>query len=449
MTKELFRKEVFEARRTGWLGTISLTQPIPVWALTAFAATAAALVVLFLVFGTYTRRSSVVGQLVPVQGMSTVLAPATGVVTRVEIPEGGRVEAGQTLAVVSVPRATVTGGDTLAALEARLERRAEGLKATQSAQQQLLDAQSAGLSDQLVAARRELAQLDNEIATRQEQVHLANETLERLEQLRGENYVSELQFKQQQSATLDQVGQMQVLQRQATSTRRLIAQFEQALRELPSQRQASEASFERDLAQLEQEQVETLARGELAITAPVSGIVATQLFKPGQAVQAGQPLMSVLPGDGSLEAELLVPSRAIGFIEPGDAVLLRYQAYPYQKFGHHQGRVARISRSTVNTTAAGSDTTGEPFYRVSVTLHRQTITAYGKPEPLKPGMLLDADVLGEQRTLIEWLFEPLFSIGRSMSATQTAPPRAEPNEMSGSDVLVSAMTMDPTFKGSP
>jgi len=103
-----------------------------------------------------------------------------------------------------------------------------------------------------------------------------------------------------------------------------------------------------------------------------------------------------------------VPSRAIGFIEPGDTVLLRYQAYPHQKFGHHQGNVVKVSRSTVDI-ATGSNTT-EPFYRINVALEKQAIIAYGKPESLKPGMLLDADILGEQRTLMEWVLEPVYSI---------------------------------------
>ena len=131
-------------------------------------------------------------------------------------------------------------------------------------------------------------------------------------------------------------------------------------------------------------------------------------------MQAGQPLLSLLPGNGTLEAELLVPSRAIGFIEPGDKVLLRYQAYPYQKFGHQQGTVARISRSALNQTELqilfGSSVQGEPMYRVTVRLAKQVITAYGKPELLKPGMTLEADVLGEKRPLIEWVFEPLYSL---------------------------------------
>ena len=417
MTQPLFRPEVLAAKRTSWLGGISLAQPVRLWVLTAFAAFVALAVILFLVFGTYTRRSRVVGQLVPVQGMATVLAPATGVVTRVDIPEGGRVEAGQTIAIVSVPRATVAGGDTVAALQQRLARRADGLESAQSAQQQLLDAQATGLTSQLATARRELAQINAEVATRQEQVRLANETLERLRQLRDDKYVSELQLKQQEATALAQVSEVQILQRQAIATRRLIAQLQQATQELPGQRQASQAGFQRDLALLEQEQVELQARGELAITAPVAGVIATQLFKPGQAVQAGQPLVSVLPGNGALEAELLVPSRAIGFIDPGDEVLLRYQAYPYQKFGHHQGRVARISRSTVSAGSPASPTgngPSEPYYRVNVALARQAITAYGQPEALKPGMVLDADVLGERRTLIEWVLEPLYSLQGSV-----------------------------------
>lgn len=414
MSESLFRREALEAKRGSWLGSISLAQPLPLWAMTAFAAGAALAIGLFLTLGSYTRRSTVVGQLVPTRGLATVLAPATGVVTELDSAEGRRVRAGQSLAVVSLPRATVNEGDTAAAMAQRLARRQQGLQDAHRAQGQLLDAQAGGLLAQLDAARRELAQLEQEIATRQGQVRIANETLQRLRQLQADKYVSALQVKQQEAAWLQAVSDVQAMQRQAITVRRSLAQLQQARQELPGQRLASDADFQRDLATLEQEQVETEARGALAVSAPVSGVIATQLVKPGQAVQAGQPLLSLLPGNGMLEAELLVPSRAIGFIEPGDKVLLRYQAYPYQKFGHQQGTVTRISRSALSSgelgTLIGNAQQGEPFYRITVALARQTVTAYGKAELLKPGMLLEADVLGEKRRLIEWVFEPLYSL---------------------------------------
>jgi len=101
-------------------------------------------------------------------------------------------------------------------------------------------------------------------------------------------------------------------------------------------------------------------------------------------------------------------------------VLLRYQAFPYQKFGHQEGRVAAISRSALSPgelgALIGNAQHGEPFYRVTVSLARQAITAYGKPESLRPGMVLDADVLGERRALIEWIFEPLYSLGGKVAS---------------------------------
>ena len=414
MTGTLFRKEVLEARRTHWLGAISIAQPVRIWVLTLLAALAAAAIVLFLVLGTYTRRSTVVGQLVPTRGLSTVMAPASGVVVRMDVAEGERVRAGQRLAVVAVPRATVAGGDTLLALEQRLAQRHAGLRTAQAAQRQQLGAQASGLDAQLATARQELAQVEAEVGTRREQIRIARETLERLRQLEGERYVSLLQIKQQESVALAQVGEMQALQRQATAIRRMIAQLQQARLELPAQGEVADAGYLRELATLEQEQLETRARGELVVTAAVDGVISAQLAKPGQAVQAGQPLLAVLPGDGRLEAELLVPSRAVGFVEPGDGVMLRYQAFPYQKFGHQRGRVARISRSALGAGELGAGARdaqqAEPLYRVTVALDAQAVLAYGKPESLKPGMLLDADILGEQRRLIEWIFEPLYSI---------------------------------------
>src|SRR5690606_24837172 len=162
---------------------------------------------------------------------------------------------------------------------------------------ELLGVQASGFRAQLAVARNELTQIEAEIDTRREQIRIADETLQRLRQLEDERYVSLLQINQQESNALSWRGEMQGLERQAIATRRTIAQLQHALRELPGQTRANEAGHVRDLALLEQEQVETRTRGALAVTAPVDGVVSSQLVKQGQAVQAGQSLLSVLPGD--------------------------------------------------------------------------------------------------------------------------------------------------------
>lgn len=419
MSAGLFRQEALDAQRSSGLGGISLLQPLRLRLMTLAAIAIAVVVVLFLSFGSYTRRARVAGQLVPTQGLATLVAPTSGVLEQLSVAEGDRVRAGQVLGLVRVPRATLSGS-TVDALERGLDRRRDGLSQTQAAQAQRLAVQEQGLRAQLTDARRELEQVEAEAATRQEQSRIAGETLARLRELGRKRFASDLQIKQQEASALEHVASAQSLRRQALTAQRLMGQLEQALAELPTQQASAEADYRRELAALEQERVQVQAGGEAVVTAPVDGIVATRVAKAGQAVQAGQALLSVLPADGELEAELLVPSRAIGFIAPGDEVLLRYQAFPYQKFGHHPGRVARITRSALSPgelgALIGQTAANEPLYRITVALASQTITAYGEPEALKPGMLLDADILGERRRLIEWVFEPLYSLMGQMGA---------------------------------
>ncbi|KRG37515.1 hemolysin D [Stenotrophomonas panacihumi] len=414
MSNELFRREVLEARRESWLGSISLARPRSAGVLAMLAIAVALVVLLFILLATYTRRTRVVGQLVPVRGAVTVVAPAAGVVASLKVEEGGRVQAGQPLLRLDTPLTTASGADAIATLSSRLRERHEGQQAAQQAREHVLDTQARGLRAQLAAARGEQAQVAAEIQVRGEALALARQSLSRLQQLHVGRYVSAAQVEQQQASVLDYAGQLQAMQRAAAAGQRAIAQLEQALAELPGQRLAAQAEHRRALAQLAQEQVETDARGAQALNASLDGVVAAQLVKAGQAVQAGQALLMLVPADATLEAELWVPSRAIGFIAPGDAVMLRYQAYPYQKFGHQRGVVRRVGRTALGQrelqlSALGSNAS-EPHYRVVVALRRQRVTAYGHAEPLHPGMLLEADILGERRRLVEWIFEPLYTL---------------------------------------
>lgn len=409
MKDSLFREEVLAARNRRGMGGISLAQPLRLWLLAGFALAAAGVILGFLLFGEYTRRSKVVGQLVPDLGLSTVVAPTAGVVSRILPEEGERIEAGGSLALIGVPRATAAGSDALTLIRAGLAVQHENIAELGQSQLVQIEAQLLGAQRQHETALRELAQIEREIATRVEQVRIAEETTERYRKAVDDQLISVVQLGQYEQSLLEVVTARQTLERQAMTLRRSIEQIEQQLRELPAQRRAMQASTRRDLAVLEQERITQEANGELLLKAPVSGLVASRLIEPGQSVQAGQPLLTLLPQDSQLQAQLLVPSRAVGFVAPGDRVLLRYQAFPYQKFGHHVGRVIRVSRSaTMPERGAAAD--AEPYYRVLVALERQTITAFGKPEPLRPGMVLDADILGERRKLYEWLLEPLYSV---------------------------------------
>jgi membrane fusion protein len=141
--------------------------------------------------------------------------------------------------------------------------------------------------------------------------------------------------------------------------------------------------------------------------------VAALLVEPGQTVAPGTTLATIIPAPAALEAHLYAPSRAIGFVREGQAVLLRYVAFPHQKFGAHLGRIAAIARNPLSPGELGfapPDGSREPLYRIKVALPSQSVDAYGRAEPLQPGMLVEADIQLDRRVLLEWIFEPLLSL---------------------------------------
>ncbi len=164
--------------------------------------------------------------------------------------------------------------------------------------------------------------------------------------------------------------------------------------------------------------IQNQANDTLFIKAQVDGVASVAHADVGQFVDSSQSLVSILPNDSHLIAVMYVPSRAIGFVKMDDEVLLRYVAYPYQKFGHAKGRIISVAKtahagqnlSTIGTVSATEQIANEPMYVIKIHLDKQTITAYGKELPLAVGMTLEGDVMHETRKLYEWVLEPLYSI---------------------------------------
>ena len=174
------------------------------------------------------------------------------------------------------------------------------------------------------------------------------------------------------------------------------------------------------LAGLAQERSENEARRTTVVTAPYAATITGIVAHAGQVIGAGGLLATLIPDGASLEAQLFASTRQAGFVARGQKVRLRYAAYPYQKFGMGEGVVETIEKSpyapqelptqVIATLGAGALQGAEPVYRVVVKLDAQTIDTYGQSQPLKSGMVFDADVIQDTRRLYEWLLEPVYGL---------------------------------------
>lgn len=409
----LFRQEVIDARRGEWLGSIQLAAPLSGWILGAIGLLLAAALVALLVCGQYTRRERVSGQLVPSAGLLSVISANAGTLVRLWVHEGQRVRAGDPLAEVSGELDSTAFGGTHAEISTQLQRQRVRLENDLADQRTLSEQQAAALRTRMANLRGELAQADVQLELQRRQATSAQQLLEKIQPLRDKGYVSAFQVQQQEAAALETRSQVKALERQRLDIQQQIDDAAQQLSQLPFMLAARQNETQRAIAEIDQQLAQNEAQRAVVLRAPAAGTVSTLPAKPGQSVSAGEVLMTLLPQGAALEGMLLVPSRAIGFVRPGDRVMLRYEAYPYQKFGQQYGRVKEVSRSALTPQEVAVYTgraPAEPLYRVAVKLDRDSMLAYGKPQSLKPGMAFEADILQEHRRLIEWVFEPLYGL---------------------------------------
>jgi len=414
----LFRPEAVEGRRQAWLGSIQLIRPVSLTVLTLLVLAVAAAAAAFLALGQYTRKAHVVGYLAPDRGVIRLLPPLAATVFERRVAEGQTVREGDALFVLTIDRSTA-GGDTQAAVQQSLAARARSLREAAAQQALLLVEQRSALERRMLDMQRELAQIDAEAGLHGQRLALAQQALARLQSLQGEHFVSPAQVQSKQEEVLALQAQLSALQRQRAAQQRDIATLQAHSRELPLEAGARQGEIERELAALAQASAESDAKQRIVVRAPRAGIVSAVLADAGQSVTPDVPLASLLPAEARLQAELFAPSSAVGFVRAQQTVLLRYQAYPYQKFGHQSGRVLQVSRTPLQASelaalplagAASAASGGEPLYRITVALDKQAVDAYGQAQPLQPGMQIDADVLLDRRRLIEWLFEPVLGL---------------------------------------
>lgn len=413
----LFRAEALDARRPRAYGRTLLVRPVSFTLLTAAAVAVGAAIVCFLIFGSYTRHTTLVGRLVPQGGVIKVYAPQPGTILEARAAEGEAVERGDVLFVISSERYSDAQGATHDAIGHELRLQTRTLEAQSEHVRRLETAERESLARMRSALELEASHLVAMIESQQERLQLADDAAARYVRMHSEGFVAEEHMLTRQDQLLEHASRLRSLERELAIVRRQLAELENQAESVPLKYQNQLAELDRALSGMRGELAENEARRLFVVRAPGPGIATAVAGSAGQVAEVHRPLMSIVPPRPKLEAHLYAPSSAIGFIEPGNPVLLRFDAYPYQRFGHHVGKVEAVSRTAVplgELLEPLGERGGEPLYRVTVALSSQTITAYGEAHRLQPGMAVEADVLLETRRLYEWVLEPLYGLARKM-----------------------------------
>ncbi|GAN69353.1 HlyD family secretion protein [Acetobacter orleanensis] len=430
MSSDLFRPEALEARRQSWLGQVQASQPLSIRIAAWFTVALVVLAILYTIFGVYTRRVHATGLMMPPAGLITVNASAAGIIMKQHAEEGMRVKKGETLFVIDL-EATSSSGPTQGHVLAELTTQ----RALFEKQKAIRSADAPVEKQSMVTQIRYLQQQHEHIGHQLENdahvLPVVESAVRRMQSAETAHLVTETQFQSQLYTYAQLLSSHAQFLQNYTDTEGKIADLTSKLIRYDSQLAHDLNDLDRQIAQIDQQIAEGEGHRTNVILAPDDGILTALRANPGQQVSAGTPLVTLLPTGHTLEAELYVSSASIGFIHEGEPVLLRYAAFPYQRFGLSRGHVREITRAPITATDTNStgqhaaptakdktqsQTPSQDVYRVRVLPDKQYVEAYGQRKDLEAGMEVEADIAIDSRRLYRWIFDPVISMRDSIYA---------------------------------
>ena len=372
---------------------------------------------IYLTTGSYARKATVEGWLEPSHGVLRLYADARkGRISQVYVSEGQKVKKGEPLLSIEYgvqqPQGETVELKLQQELLAKRKRISDSLARTIS----IHKSNNAQLVKQLQHAQKDAETIRHILAISYQQWQLAHNQFTSLEVLRNAGHVSNADFDSYKLELLSSQQQWKQAERNNLKSEAEVSRLTHEIAGSP-QIQANERTVhENQLSDINQ-QLLTLNRDRQRILyATQNGVVSSLQASAGLMVDQNRPLLSLLPENSPIEARLLVPVRAAGFIANGQQLAIRYDAFPYQKFGLQEGQITSISETILlpGEWANAPLTVSEPAYLVTARVNSDAIIAYGNPVMLKAGMTFSADVALSQRSLLEWILEPLLSVTKRL-----------------------------------
>jgi hemolysin D len=382
------------------------------------------------------------GKLIPESYVKIVQPSESGIVKEILVKEGQGVKAGQVLMRMDT---LVSEADTKS-IDAEHQRKRLALRRIQAELSGLpfkneandppdltqeINAQyranRASLEAALAEERSRLIKARQELAAAEQVKHKLEETLphyrdqeKAYEKLVKDGFAGSLMGSDKKRERIEKEQELQTQAFLIESARASILQSEKKLaqidsdyrRQLHTERNDIQGQFDK----LAQEVTKQAHKQELLeLKASQDGVVkdlATHTV--GTVVQPGTVLLTLVPQDEKLRAEVWVSNEDIGFVRQGQPVKLKFAAFPFQKYGMVEGSVEHISADAAdNNTGNGNNQTdparkSQPLlYKALVVLNRMDLEMDGQRFVLSAGMQTNAEIRLGDRTVMEYLLSPV------------------------------------------
>ncbi len=385
-------------------------------------------------FGQLEESITATGQMVPEGKLRRIMSPVSGIVANLNVAENERVEAGDVLLELNTQTADIqadtlgrqldqmlseatvlnvaSGGGNLP-LPRTLSQNS-GAPQVNQVHQDWLVATEKRYQQELTSANKRTERLEHEVQealankSRIEKLLLnSTELLKEYQTLYDEGGLSRNELRNFEQNVIHQEGEL-------AAAKENVAARQLALEESQGSPTLIKANYDQmhldKLTTVNQQisviegdiKTSDLTQSRHQIKAPVGGVVhKMEVRGTDEVIGAGEELISIVPDDAKLVAEVQVPNTDLSFIHIGQKAALRVDAFPYAVYGRMDAEVVAISPSTVK------DNYGNPYYVVRIKPVSNSFTYQGEEHLMRSGMTISTDLITRNKSILSFFTEPL------------------------------------------
>lgn len=420
----LFRQEAINYQKAKWMGKALLIKGCSAWLVFFLSIIFIIVLILAVIFGTYTRRINVPGEITTQPRAINLFSTQQGFIINSHVKVGDKVKKGDPIYELDVSQTTQLGNVTQKTIESInnqikniseiIETLKENKQITLNALKQQIDEYNKFHQDSLLLVKNAEKGMSEMYESMQNYADYQKKGLINNEQFNNQRY---LYYQQQNS--------YQFLQNQIIQENLSIIQLNSELVTKIADFDNKISEYQFQLNALQRQLTEVNAKGTLIISAPSDGRIESLSVTDGQMVKTDDSLAQLIPANtDSYYLVLWAPNESVPYISVNDKINIRYEAYPYQKFGQFSGNIMSISKvpassqemSTYSSSPLSQNNINyQAYYKVMVSLDKQQMAKFNNKIKLTNGMKADITLFLEKRPIYQWMLSPFYDIQKSIT----------------------------------
>lgn len=412
---ELFRSAVIENQKPKLYGEVLIPQHLPYTFLIGILSLYFSLMLLVVIFGTFTRSEQAIGHLVPSNGLIKIFPAQTGIISNIFVHERQFVSAGTPLISIKLDYETQYGMSSIERGIIALDEKRTLLKESKNILADNLNTKAVNIHSNISVEKSSIQALNKQLFFQLALTESAKNTYVDSTKLLKNGYISRLEAERRKQAFLASQQSEEILRQDIKASKSKLEILKNNLAKLSIECAEGINKINSDIMSINQNKSELEGRQSYMIKAPVSGQIASMISTIGRNTNPNIPLLTILPENSELIAEIFVPSRAIGFVTEDQNVRLALDAFPYEKFGSIPARIFSVSSTILRPLETGAAfKINEPVYRATALLESQFINYHTRKIALQPGMQFQATIILEKTGLFDWIISPLKAVGERL-----------------------------------